>query len=65
VDEILKTLVANAPNLIGLVALAWVLWRQNERMLSALLERVAALEVKVQELARHEGECVKPPYIPF
>lgn len=49
-EDLLKLVITNAPNLLGLVVLAWILWRQNERMLSALLERVAVLEQTVAAL---------------
>jgi hypothetical protein len=49
-DNFIMTLVENSPTYAGLAILAWVLWRQNERMLSALLERVSILESKVTAL---------------
>lgn len=49
-DDFLKTIVINAPNLIGLVVLAYVLFRQVERLTDALLLRIDTLEREVSEL---------------
>lgn len=49
-DEIWKVIVTSAPNLIGLVVLAYVLYRQNDRLLTALLVRVETLEAKLETL---------------
>ena len=66
-ENIISNIITNAPNLLGLAVLAYVLWRQNERMLTALLERVTALEEKVQALSASidAPQEVKPSYIPF
>lgn len=49
-DNILTTIITNAPNLLGLLLLAIVLYRQNEKMLNALLERVVQVEKELGEL---------------
>jgi len=50
-EQIINNIITNTPNLLGLAVLAYVLWRQNERMLTALLERVTRLESKVTALS--------------
>ena len=49
-DELLKTIITNAPNLLGLVVLAYVLYRQNERLMSNILDDTEELKQVVQHL---------------
>lgn len=61
-DELLKAVVTGAPSFLGLVFLAYVLMKQNERLLSAVLDysqkcsefenKITALEREVRSMSR-------------
>jgi hypothetical protein len=56
-ENLIGQVFQNWPSLAGLIVLAWVLYRQNERLMTAVLddikaltERVEALEVDISQL---------------
>jgi hypothetical protein len=49
-EELLILAVKQSPTIIGFVALSAVLYRQNEKLLSALIERIELLERQVVDL---------------
>jgi hypothetical protein len=56
-ENLIGQVFQNWPSLAGLIMLAWVLYRQNERLMTAVLddikaltERVEALEVDISQL---------------
>lgn len=51
-EDLIKTLVEQAPNLVGLAILAYVLYRQNNTLLATLIERIDTLEEKVEQLSK-------------
>jgi len=51
-DELIKTVVDSAPNVIGLVLAVYLIQRTNERLLDELFDRISKLEVRIEEIAR-------------
>jgi len=49
-EDIVKYILTNAPNLIGFAVLSYILWRMNERLMTAVLDRLDKLEDKVQAI---------------
>ena len=50
-EEIFKYIAAQMPNLVGLAVLAFVLWRQNEKLLDVTLLRLKEVEKRLEELS--------------
>ncbi len=52
-DGIWEQVITNIPNFVGFALLAYVLVRQVERLTDALVERLTALEQRVNTLAEN------------
>lgn len=66
-NQIGQIIIETFPNLAGLAILAFILYRQNERLLTELFERIDDLEAQVAEIKmalppRKEGEDAPPPW---
>lgn len=65
--EIGQIIIGTFPNLAGLAVLAFILYRQNERLLTELFERIDDLEAQVAEIkqalpSQVESENAPPPW---
>lgn len=49
-EEIILTIVENFPNLFGLAILAAILYRQNEKLLAELFNKIDNLETRIARL---------------
>lgn len=49
-EELVKLVVTNLPNLAGLTLFTWYLARQNTQLINTLLDRIVALEKEIGEL---------------
>jgi hypothetical protein len=61
-DELLTTVIEQTPTMIGLVALAYVLWRQTERQQVAndkLLERIIALTIEMRDCVKTATQTIR------
>lgn len=71
-DELITAIITNIPNFLGLAMLALVLYRQNEKLTDALIERIVSLENRVNTLAQRiqtisyerGKDLSQPPYTP-
>lgn len=49
-EQLLIDLIKNAPSLIGLGIAVWLLYRQNDRLLTDMFARMDKLEEKIENL---------------
>jgi hypothetical protein len=61
-DELLTTVIEQAPTMLGLAALAYVLWRQTERQQIAndkLLERIIMLTIEMRDCVKTVTQTIR------
>lgn len=49
-DDIIKTLLTGFPTFAGLVLFIYFLWKQNDKLLSVLIDEVRGLRVEIASL---------------
>lgn len=55
-DELVKLVVEQFPTFLGLILLAWVLLRQNERLLDTLFDELDNLSTDLADLRKQVEE---------